>query len=60
MGVRLGPWTLDLGPWTFSIKVINSLGNGFVGCAYLDSRTNFKLSHAAALAELRQLLSQYF
>jgi hypothetical protein len=40
----------------FSISLTNSFGGSFVGY-YLYSRINFKLNHATALAEWRQLLS---
>ena len=46
-----------LGPRAFSISVVNSLEDGFVGGNHVYSCTNFKLTRAAALAEWRQLLS---
>ena len=48
---------LRLGPRAFSGSVVDSLGGNFVWARHLYSRTNFKLTRAAALAEWRQLLS---
>ena len=45
-----------LGPRPFSISLVNSFGDNFVG-RHLYSRINFKLNRAVALAEWRQLLS---
>jgi hypothetical protein len=52
------PLSATLGP----LKAQQRLGVGYVGCVglqerHLYSRINFKLNHAAALAEWRQLLS---
>ena len=49
-------WAERLGPRAFTISGINSFRGSLVG-SHLFSRTNFKLKRAAALAELRQLLS---